>query len=180
LAAAALAGGSTAVAQIADSNAPVQVTSTKDAVYSRAEGVFTYTENVKVVQGGSQLTSDKLTVYCNRTAGQAAKPEDTCDPISRIVAEGDVIYTTPRESIRGDRGEYDYTNDTITITGKVILSRGREGLVSGTKVVYQVGTGLVTITSDQSKPVFSIFTPQKKADQPAAPGTPAPAPSRPN
>lgn len=172
LLAAAAALAAPAFAQIADSDAPIQVEASKQGIYNRSEGLFYYEENVKVVQGGNQLTSDKLTVYCNRPGGTRTQ-DDACDPISRIVAEGDVIFTTPQESIRGDRAEYDYGADTITITGKVILSRGREGLVSGTKVVYQVEPGLVTVTSEPNKPVFSIFTPQKKTEQ-------APAPARPN
>ena len=48
--------------------------------------------------------------------------------------------------IRGDRAEYDYPTDTITVTGMVIMARGKEGVVRGNKVVYQVGPGLVTVT----------------------------------
>lgn len=161
LAAAAFALGGAASAQIANSDDPIQVTSTKDAVYSRSEGIFTYTENVRVVQGASQLASHTLRVYCApRTSPQA---EDSCDPISRIVAEGDVVYTTQNEKIRGDRAEYDFAADTITITGTVIMSRGVDGVVRGTRVVYDVSRGLVTITSD-NEPVFSIFTPQRRDD----------------
>lgn len=176
-----------AMAQIADSDQPIQVTATKQAVWSRTDATYTYEENVKVVQGGSQLTSDKLVVYCNKTAVQNAKgkpdEQQSCDPIGRIIADGNILYTTPNESIRGDRAEYDYPTDTITVTGKVTMSSGKQGLVRATKVVYEVSKGMVTITSDADKPVFSVFTPDRK---PAAPGaTPAPsaapaAPAKPN
>lgn len=156
----------TASAQIANSNDPIQVTSTRDAVYSRSEGIFTYTENVRVVQGGSRLASDTLRVYCSQD--QAARAEESCDPISRIVAEGQVVFTTPNEKIRGDRAEYNFAADTITITGVVIMSRGADGVVRGTRVVYDVTRGLVTITSD-NEPVFSIFTPQRR-DEATPPG----------
>lgn len=155
-----------AAAQIGASDEPIQITSTKDAVYSRSQGVFTFSENVRVVQGGSQLTSDSLTVYCARTEMPAAA--ESCDPISRIIAEGQVIYTTPNEKIRGDRAEYDYAADVITITGIVILSRGDEGVMRGTKVIYDVGRGTVAVTSD-NEPVFGVFNSQRPDSQrPAA------------
>jgi lipopolysaccharide export system protein LptA len=159
-----------AAAQIASSDEPIQITSTKDAVYSRSQGVFTFSENVRVVQGGSQLTSDSLTVFCARTEIPAAA--ESCDPISRIVAEGQVIYTTPNEKIRGDRAEYDYAADVITITGVVILSRGDEGVMRGTKVVYDVSRGTVAVTSD-NEPVFGIFNSQRPDSQQAGARPPA-------
>lgn len=153
-----------ASAQIAASDEPIQITSTKDAVYSRSEGVFTFSENVRVIQGTSQLTSDALTVHCAKSTAPAG--EEGCDPIERIVAEGDVIYTTAAEKIRGDRAEYNYAADVITITGVVIMSRGAEGVVRGSKVVYDVGKGTVSVTSE-NEPVFSIFTPQRRDPAPA-------------
>lgn len=172
-----------ASAQINSCDAPIEVSSLKDLVYSRAEGTFSYSDNVRVIQCGSQITTDKLTIYCDRPAGKPSSgAPDACDPISRIVADGKVIYATPNEKIRGDHAEYDYGADTITITGDVIMARGDEGVVRGTKVVYQVGKGLVTITSDDKR-VFSIFNTRKPAGQtpaaatPPAPAAPAPRPN---
>jgi lipopolysaccharide export system protein LptA len=60
----------------------------------------------------------------------------------------------------------------VTITGAVILSRGDEGVMRGTKVVYDVGRGTVAVTSD-SEPVFGIFNSQRTDSQ--RPGARPPA-----
>jgi lipopolysaccharide export system protein LptA len=101
-----------------------------------------------------------------------------------MIAEGNVLYVAPDIKIRGDRAEYDYAADTITITGDVISSRGDEGVVRGTKIVYSVGEGRVKVTAGDKR-VYAIITPKKKdpATQPAPAGQPAPAtpaPARPN
>ena len=80
--------------------------------------------------------------------------------------------------IRGDRAQYDYTTDTITITGDVILSRGNEGVVRGTQVVYRVGEGRTIITAG-AKRVTSIFTPASKRDTATTPPATTPAPAAP-
>jgi lipopolysaccharide export system protein LptA len=94
--------------------------------------------------------------------------------MEQLIAEGNVYYTAPDVKIRGDRAEYDYPSDTITITGDVILSRGAEGVVRGTKVVYKVGEGRSVITAGTNR-VTSIFTPAKKD-----PATGTPPASSPN
>jgi lipopolysaccharide export system protein LptA len=172
LAAASVLFAAPAPAQIADGDQDLLVTSTKDMVFSRSAGTAIYEQNVRAVQGGSQLASDKLTVFCTKPANGG--PVDTCDPIQRIVAEGNVIYTTPRERIRGDRAEYDYPSDTITVTGEVTMARGKD-IMRGNKVVYQVSPGVVTVTGEPGRGVMSIFTPERRnQNQTPAQNPPAP------
>lgn len=158
-------------AQIGRSDAPIEITSERSE-YLQKEGRGVYIGNVKAVQSNSVVTTDKLTAVCSR-----AESGD-CEEIRVMIAEGNVLYTAPDVKIRGDRAEYDYASDTITITGDVISSRADQGVVRGTKIVYNVGEGRVVITAGSDR-VTSIFNTAKK---PAAqPGRPAqPAPSRPN
>jgi lipopolysaccharide export system protein LptA len=88
-----------------------------------------------------------------------------------------VFYIAPDVRIRGDRAQYDFPSDTITITGDVILSRGEDGVVRGTNVVYSIGEGRTVITAGQNR-VTSVFnTAKKPATAPSSPATPAPAPA---
>lgn len=155
--------------QIGRSDAPIEITSERSE-YLQKEGRGVYIGNVKAVQANSVVTTDKLTAVCSR-----AESGD-CEEIRTMIAEGNVLYVAPEVKIRGDRAEYDYASDTITITGNVISSRGDEGLIRGTKIVYSVGEGRVVITATGDR-VTSIINTTKK--QPGA--QPAqPAPSRPN
>ena len=147
--------------------------------FFQTEGRGVYTGNVRATQGESQLTTDKLTAVCSRAAvpsGQTAS-EQPCEEIRQLVAENNVLFTAPRLQIRGDRAEYDYPTDTITITGDVIMRRDDEAVIRGKKVVYQVSAGLASISSSGDR-VQAILQPQSRSNS----ATPAPAqpPARPN
>lgn len=148
--------------------------------FFQTEGRSVYTGNVRATQGDSQLTTDKLTAICSRAApppGQTAG-DQPCEEIRQLVAENNVLFTAPRLQIKGDRAEYDYPTDTITITGDVIMRRDEEAVVRGTKVVYQVAAGLANISAGSGR-VQGILTPQRGSNRPAQP-TPAQPPARPN
>jgi lipopolysaccharide transport protein LptA len=146
-----------ATAQIANSNDPIEITAELSAEYFRTEGRVVYTKNVRAVQGQSRITSDVLTVTCSRGRSRPdGTADESCDDISRIVAEGKVRYETPTEIITGDRIEYNALDEVLTVTGDVYLVRGNEGAAQGTKVVYNIRQGRATITSE-NRPVVGIF-----------------------
>jgi lipopolysaccharide export system protein LptA len=160
-----------AAAQISNSNAPVEVTAGRMEAL-RSEGRAIYTENVNAVQGETRILTDRLTIVCAQEETPPGQVEtDDCEEIVQMIAEGNVFYTTPNERIRGDRAEYDYRTDTITVTGDVIMSRGTDGVIRGTRLVYNVTEGRATITAG-TRPVQSIFTPTDNNDEPAAPARP--------
>lgn len=160
-----------AQAQIGRSDAPVEVTS-RQGEYLQQEGRGVYTGDVVATQGDSRITTDRLTVLCARTATGAVE-DNNCE-MEKLIAEGRVYYAAPDVSIRGDRAEYDFPSDTITITGDVILSRGKDGVVRGTNVVYGISTGRTLITAGSNR-VTTVFNTAKKPAEGAAPATPAPA-----
>lgn len=162
----------TASAQIGNSDAPVEITS-RQGEYLQKEGRGVYTGNVVATQGDSKITTDKLTVLCARSAAAGEDATNSCD-MEKLIAEGNVYYIAPDARIRGDRAEYDFPTDTITITGDVILSRGDDGVVRGTTVKYSIADGRTVITAGQNR-VTTVFNTAKKPAQPAAPAT-TPAP----
>lgn len=165
LAAAVLACGA-AQAQIGRSDAPIEINA-DEAEYLQNEGRGVWTGNVVAIQADSRITANKLTMICTQTA-TAADEASACETIERLIFEGEVFFTAPEVKIKGDRAQYDYTTDTITITGDVILSRGAEGVVRGKQVVYQVSEGRTVITAGNDR-VTSIITPAPR-------NQPAPAP----
>ena len=165
--------GAPAFAQIGKSDAPVEITS-QQSEYLQNEGRGVYTGNVVASQGDSRITTDKLTVICSKTPA-AASAAPSCDELEVLVAEGNVYYMAPDVRIRGSKAEYDFPSDTITITGDVILSRGEDGVVRGTRVVYSIGEGRTIITAGEKR-VITVFNTAKKQTPatPAAPAQPAP------
>jgi lipopolysaccharide export system protein LptA len=166
-------------AQVGQSDAPLEIVSDKSE-YLQNEGRGVYTGNVVATQGDSKITTDKLTFVCSKTTPTGGG-EAQCDEIEVLIAEGKVFYLAPDVRIRGDRAQYDFPTDTITITGDVILSRGEDGVVRGTNVVYSISEGRTVITAGRNR-VTSVFNTAKKPATPAgttpAPGAaPAPAPN---
>ncbi len=166
--------GAPAFAQIGQKDAPVEITSEKGE-YLQNEGRGVYTGNVVASQGDSRISTDKLTVICSKTPGAGKGAAPSCDELEVLVAEGNVYYMAPDVRIRGSKAEYDFPSDTITITGDVILSRGEDGVVRGTRVIYSIGEGRTIITAGEKR-VITVFNTAKKQPPatPAAPAQPAP------
>jgi lipopolysaccharide export system protein LptA len=174
-----LAAASAAHAQIGRGDAAVFVEA-DNLEYFQEDGRAVYTGNVRATQGEARITTDKLTAVCSRPSaptGQSAS-DQPCEEIRQLVAENNVLYTAPDLKIRGDRAEYDYPTDTITITGDVIMTRGQEAVIRGSRIVYNVGAGLSRMTAGNNR-VQSILTPQEKREssQPAQRPPAQPAPS---
>lgn len=157
--AAALSMFPVASAQIGQSDEPILVEADGSMEFLREEGRLVWSDNVRAVQGGTRITSDVMTIVCARTNEPRNTTFESCSEIETVIAEGNVIYTTAEERIRGDRSEYDYRTDTITITGNVILSRGQDVVARGPRVVYDVANGRATITSEGTGSVAAIFEP---------------------
>lgn len=173
--AAALLAAPASAQQQTPSDTPINI-SAKASEYLQKEGRGVYTGDVIVTRGNARITTDKLTLVC--TKPPPGQTSNECEDVEQIVAEGNVLYTAPDVKIRGDKAVYAYGAGVITITGDVISSRGDEGVVRGTEVVYNVDEGKVRITAGNSR-VLSIITPKKKdgAAQPATPAAPATPPN---
>lgn len=160
-------------AQIGSSGSAVEVEA-DNLEYFQADGRAVYTGNVRAIQGEAQITTDKLTAVCSLSRAPAGQNQagQPCEEIRQLVAESNVLYTTPDLRIRGDRAEYDYPTDTITITGDVIMTRGNEAVMRGTRIVYNVGQGVSRMTAGNQR-VNTILTPQDSDER----RQPAPAPN---
>lgn len=134
---------STASAQLtADSKAPIDITG-NTAEFQDNEVVWI--GNVRVVQGEGLLTTDRLVATLN----------DDGD-FESITAIGNVRYSNGKEAITGNRGVYDGTMRTITVTEDVFVTQGRQILSAG-KVVYWVDSGKVNFMPVEGKRIRGIF-----------------------
>ncbi|MEZ5936786.1 MAG: LptA/OstA family protein [Hyphomonadaceae bacterium] len=156
--AAGLAGGA-AFAQIADSDSDIEVRAA-NANFDRASCRGEYENDVVAVQGGTTLTTNKLTMILEPPASTGGN----CGGVQKFIAEGKVLYSTPNERISSDRAEYDYDSDTIIMTGQVVMSRGVDGVISGTRLVFAVSKGQATVTSNTG-PVTSYFPSRRRDDE---------------
>lgn len=159
----AVAVAATAHAQLGSGGGPIEIKADRLEVLD-AERRAVYSGNVDASQGETRLRSERLIIEFDPPAQGATSTSGLGSgfgEVRKLIAEQQVFYITPGERVRGDRAEYDYVADTITLTGDVVLSRGEDGVINGTRLVLEVGSGRATVTSE-GKPVFSILTPKER------------------
>ena len=129
---------SASLAQIGDSRLPLDIEADHSELFN-PENRAVWTGNVNVVQGTSSLRADRIEVFFD---GQStgSGPTGNLGNIERIVATGNVFYTTPEHGARGDRGVYLLAEETITLTGDVVITQG-EDVFTATRFVTDLVTG---------------------------------------
>jgi lipopolysaccharide export system protein LptA len=95
---------------------------------------FMYTGNVIVTQGDIRLHADTMKVLTDN--GKAART---------IQANGAVVVDSPATgTVTGDAGVYDVAAHTVLMTGKVVLTHGKD-VMRGTKLTVNLDTGQATL-----------------------------------
>lgn len=109
------------------------------------------------------LTADRFTALLAENAkGQQG--------LKSLEAEGNVIITTPDETVRGAYGFYDAQAQTVDITGGVTITRG-PNILEGENAAVDLKTGLSKITGSGTSggQVRGVFYPDTSPDKKAAP-----------
>ena len=131
--------------------------------------VGTYIGNVVVTQADCKLRADR--VIAEATSGK---------DINRLTANGSVVFDSSSGTATGDHGVYELGAKTITLTGKVVLTKGKD-VMRGTLLVVDLNTGLAHLTAKgmQGGRVQSTLVPAdhgqqsdtKKSSKPKTPGS---------
>lgn len=147
-------------AQLSRDGGKTQINSDKLQVADR-ESRAVFIGRVDAVQGDARLRADTLTV---NFAGTGARAEGGgFGDIDNMLAEGNVFYVTPDFTARGNKGTYAALDETIVLTGDVIISRG-DDIAQGECLTLKVETGESTLgcgsgESGAGKRVTLIITP---------------------
>jgi len=156
---------------------PIQIESATLEVRDKSK-IATFSGNVQVVQGDTTMRCKTLVVFYGPEEGAAGKPagaeaakppsapstvipQDAHD-IRRIEAHGDVTVATKDQNASGDLGVYDLKSNTITLTGNVVVSQGKN-VVRGDRVVVDTTTGYSRVESTPTAPsrVRALIIPNK-------------------
>lgn len=153
---------------------PVQIEAASLEVREK-DKVATFSGNVHVIQGDTDLRSKTLVVYYeedNPKAGaiKAAQPgPGGSSQIKRLEASGSVLVTQKDQTATGDKGVFDMRSNTITLTGNVVISQG-QNVLRGERLVVDRATGVSRMEGGR---VQGIFQRGKEDGSPAMklPGT---------
>lgn len=133
-----------------ESNEPIDITG-DTAEFQDNNAVWT--GNVRVVQGETILTSERLEAVIT----------DEGD-FETITAIGSVRYSNGKEAITGERAVFDDAARTIVITDNVIVTQGKQVMSAG-KITYWVDTGKVFFTPEAGKRIRGLFFTGKDNEQ---------------
>ncbi len=137
-----------ASAQLSRQSGPIQIEADRLDFLDK-EATAVYMGNVDAVQGDARIRAEKLTIFFEKNQGDdgGGGLGSGVGDVQRLVAEGEVFYMTPQEKAKGDRGVYNYQDDTITLTGNVTLTRG-ENVIVGDRLVVDISEGRSRMESD--------------------------------
>jgi lipopolysaccharide export system protein LptA len=134
-----------------DSSAPINIAADKVTADLNAKTVL-YSGNVVVTQGDIRMHAEAMKVLTNE--GKAAQT---------IEANGAVVVDSPASgTVTGDTGVYDVAAHTVLMTGKVVLTHGKD-VMRGTKLSVNLDTGQATLgaqgAAQSNGRVQGTFTP---------------------
>lgn len=180
---------------------PIQIESTSLEVRGKSK-IATFIGDVVVVQGDMTLKCQTLMIFYGPEAGAAAKPAATVtarpaatqggrnepkpvpgtgkQEIRRIEAHGGVTVVTKDRNASGELGIYDLKTKTITLTGNVVITQGKD-VLRGDRVVFDTVTGNARVESGATVQdrVRALILPSK-GENGAPTNTMSIAPSRTN
>lgn len=127
-----------AYAQLSPKKGPISIGS-DDFTASEPERVQTYTGRVEILQDNTRLRADNVRMF------HAPKPGGTgWGEVDRIEANGNLYFVNGTQVIKGDKAVYTSADDTMIVTGDVIVTQG-ENVMTGNRLVYNVAAGRTTM-----------------------------------
>lgn len=131
--------------------------------YLDAQRVLHLRGRAELIQAANRLRADNISVHFSERAGGGTGTfgSGTGDA-ERINADGNVYFVTPTEVVRGDNAVYTFADDTIVVTGDVIVTQG-ENVMTGSRLTVQVAAGRSTMDGQPSangRRVRGVFYPE--------------------
>ena len=165
---------------------PIQIESATLEVHDKSK-MATFSGDVQVVQGDTTIKCQTLVVYYGAGGPGAGPPvaavthsqpgaasgapqprpvvpQGTQD-IRRIEARGGVTVISKDQNASGDLGVYDVKKKTMTLTGNVVVSQGKN-VLHGDRVIVDTVTGNAHIESGVTSQnrVRALIQPSKNED----------------
>jgi lipopolysaccharide export system protein LptA len=138
-------------------------------VVRNKDKVATFTGNVHVTQGDTDMRSKVLVVYYVDGGKPGATPgSGEQQQIRRIEAGGGVRVTQKDQNATGDSGVFDMQANTVTLNGKVVVTRGQD-IVQGKRLVVDLGSGVSHIDGGVSALMGAGGRALNRDDKPGVP-----------
>lgn len=154
--------------------------------------VATFSGDVRVKQGDTAMRSRALVVFYEQEGGAQSSssggkpmPAATAGPggsqkIKRLEARGDVVVTQKDQTATGETGIFDMKTNTVTLTGNVVMTQGKN-VLRGDKLMVDLTTGVSRVESGKNSRgrVQGLFLPGGNGESTPTPAAPREAPQAP-
>ena len=128
----------------------------------------TFTGDVHVVNGDTEMRCKSLLVfYEEETGGRSMKAADPgpggSQQIKRIEAKGGVTVVQKDQHATGDSATFNMRENTVTLNGNVVVTRGQD-VLRGPRLVVNLTTGVSEMKAPSGSRVDVLIVP--KSTQP--------------
>jgi lipopolysaccharide export system protein LptA len=128
----------------------------------------TFTGDVQVFQGDTEMRCKSLVVFYEEGAGKDGAGKDgahkntlkAADPgpqgqqeISRIEAKGGVVVVQKDQHAQGDTAHFNMKENTVTLVGNVIVTRGQD-VLRGQRLVVDLTSGVSKMDQGRVEGLF--------------------------
>jgi lipopolysaccharide export system protein LptA len=114
--------------------------------------VATFSGDVRVTQGDTELRCKSLVVFYEQE-GKKGSTLPAADPgpggqqrIKRLEARGGVVVTQKQETATGSVGIFDMRTNTVTLSGNVVMTQGKN-VLRGDRLVVNLTSGVSRVES---------------------------------
>jgi lipopolysaccharide export system protein LptA len=135
----------------------------------------TFTGDVYVLQGDTEMRCKTLVVFYEEEAtpqpsqqASAARPVKAAEPgpggdrqIRRIEAKGNVVVVQKDQNAAGDAATFNMRENTVTLVGNVVVTRGAD-VLRGQRLVVDLTSGVSTMDQGRVEGLFQRAPPEKK------------------
>ncbi len=141
----------------------------------------TFSGNVRVTQGDTGMRCKTLVVFYEQNGDDKSKNMAVANPgpggnqrIKKLEARGGVVVTQKTETASGDLGLFDMQTNTVTLTGNVVMTQGKN-VLKGDKLVVDLTNGVSRVESGKNGQgrVQGLFLPSSSGT-PGGPSAAAP------
>lgn len=126
-------------------NGPIDVTARR-AIYRG--NVTELEDDVKVIQDGSTITSDYMTITRRAEDLNAASGSLKLGAVQTITARENFRYKTSENDVRGNEGVYERKKNLITVSGDVKAMQPSGSHVDTDRLTYNVKSGVIRFSGD--------------------------------
>ena len=124
--------------------------------------VATFSGDVHVTQGDTGLRCKSLVVFYEQDSGGGDNTTNTTNTmpaaeagpggeqrIKRLEARGGVVVTQKEQTATGELGVFDMKTNTVTLTGNVVMTQGKN-VLRGEKLVVDLTSGVSKVESGRN------------------------------